>query len=73
MYSQLQPFSCPEINDFIGRMIDVLSSFDLDIKQKTSKLGCFQGKVLSIIEGTRKPMVEVEWESLMHWDTRILL
>ena len=61
---KLQPFSCPEINELIGRRIDVTSSFDVDIEQKPRELRWFQGKVLSMIGGTREPIVEVEWDSI---------
>jgi hypothetical protein len=48
----------------MGRRIDVLSSFDIDIEQKTRELRWCQGKVLSIIEGACEPMVEVGWDPM---------
>ena len=62
MYSQLQPFSRPELSDLVGRRIDVLSAFELD--DGSSTLRWCQGEVLSVVEGSRDPAVEVEWDAM---------
>ncbi len=38
MYSQLQPFSWPELSKLIGKWIDVLCLFDINIKKGTKEL-----------------------------------
>ncbi len=35
MYSQLLPFSQPELSELIGKRIDVLCSFDINVKKGT--------------------------------------
>jgi hypothetical protein len=57
MHSQLQPFSRPDIEDLIGKRIDVLCSVELDDNAQALKCWC-QGKVLSVIADNK---VEVEW------------
>ena len=63
MYSQLQPFSRPELTELIGKRIDVLCSFDIDIRKGTKELRWCQGEVLEIVEGARDPTVKVKWDS----------
>ncbi len=63
MYSQLQPFSRPELAELIDKRIDVLCSFDIDIKKGTMELRWFQGKVLEIVESARDPTVKVKWDA----------
>jgi len=62
MYSQFQPFSRPELADLVGRRIDVLSAFELD--DGSSTLRWCQGEVLSVVEGSKDPAVEVEWDAM---------
>jgi hypothetical protein len=57
MHSQLQPFSRPDVEDLIGKRIDVLCSVEMD--DKTNALKWCQGKVLSVIAENK---VEVEWD-----------
>jgi hypothetical protein len=57
MHSQLQPFSRPDIEDLIGKRIDVLCSVELD--DNAQALKWCQGKVLSVIADNK---VEVEWD-----------
>ncbi len=63
MYSQLQPFSRLELAELIGKRIDVLCSFDIDIKKGTTELRWCQGKVLEIVESARDPTVKVKWDA----------
>ena len=62
MYSQLQPWSQPGLDDLVGKRIDVLSSFEME--DGTVKLRWCQGEVLSVVEGERDPTVEVEWDPM---------
>ena len=57
MHSQWQPFSCPDIEDLIGKRINVLCSVELNAN--TTVLKWCQGKVKGIIGDTR---VENEWD-----------
>jgi hypothetical protein len=63
MYSQLQPFSRPELTELIGKRIDVLCSFDIDIRKGTKELRWCQGEVMEIVEGARDPTVKVKWDA----------
>ncbi len=63
MYSQLQPFSRPELTELIGKGIDVLCSFDIDIKKGTKELRWCQGEVLEIVKGAWDPTVKVKWDA----------
>ncbi len=38
MYSQLQPFSQSELTELIGKRIDVLCSFDIEIRKGAKEL-----------------------------------
>jgi hypothetical protein len=63
MYSQLQPFSRPELTELIGKRIDVLCSFDIDIRKGSKELRWCQGEVLEIVEGARESTVKVKWDA----------
>jgi len=63
IYSLLQPFSRPELTELIGKRIDVLCSFDIDIRKGTKELRWCQGKVLEIVESAHDPTVKVKWDS----------
>jgi len=63
MYSQLQPFSRPELTELIGKRIDVLCSFDIDIRKGTKELRWCQGNVIEIVESARDPTVKVKWDA----------
>jgi hypothetical protein len=63
MYSQLQPFSWPELSELIGKGIDVLCSFDIDVKKGTNELRWCQGEVIEVVEGARDPTVKVKWDA----------
>jgi hypothetical protein len=60
MYSQLQPFSRPEVSELIGKRIDVLFSVDIDARNKS--LRWCQGEVIEVVDGSSKPTVTVEWD-----------
>jgi hypothetical protein len=62
MYSQLQPFSQPELNELVERRIDVLYSVEMDDGSVT--LRWCQGEVLRVVEGVKDPTVEVEWDPM---------
>ena len=57
MYSQLQPFSRPDVSELVGKRIDVLVSVDID--PLTKSLRWCQGEVIGVIEGASKPTVTV--------------
>ena len=63
MYSQLQPFSRPELTELIGKQIDVLCSFDIDIRKGMKELRWRQGEVLEIVESARDPTIKVKWDA----------
>ncbi len=63
MYYQLQPFSRPELTESIGKRIDVLCSFDIDIRKGTNELRWCQGEVMEIVEGAHDPTVKVKWDA----------
>jgi hypothetical protein len=63
MYSQLQPFSRPELTELTGKCIDVLCLFDIDIRKGTKELRWCQGGVLEIVHGARDPTVKVKWDA----------
>jgi hypothetical protein len=63
MFLQLQPFSRPELTELIGKRIDVLCSFDIDIKNGTTELRWCQCEVLEIVESARDPTVKVKWDA----------
>ena len=62
----MQPFSWPELTELIGKQIDVLCSFDINIKKKTKELRWCQGEVLEIVEGARDPTVIVKWDAQLN-------
>ena len=47
MHSQLQPFTCPDLNDLVDRRIDVV--YDVVLEDSTKDLRWCQGKVVSAI------------------------
>ena len=57
MHSQLQPFSRPDLEDLIGKRIDVLCSVEMN--DSTKALKWCQGEVLSIVN---ENTVEVKWD-----------
>jgi hypothetical protein len=67
MYSQLQPFSRPELTELTGKRIDVLCSFDIDIRKGTKAKELRwcqdQDEVMEIVEGARDPTVKVKWDA----------
>jgi hypothetical protein len=63
MYSQLQPFSRPDIDDLVGNRIDVLYSVDLD-GAGTKGLRWCQGEVVEVIQNVPQPTVEVKWDPM---------
>ena len=63
MYSQLQPFSRPELTEMMGKRIDALCSFNIDVKKGTAELRWCQGKVLKVVEGAWDPTVRVKWDA----------
>ena len=65
MYSQLQPFSRPDIKVLVGNKIDVLCSVDIDGVGKIDLRWC-QGDVIKVIENTRHPTVNVKWDPTPH-------
>jgi hypothetical protein len=60
MYSQLQPFSRPEVSELVGKRIDVLFSVNIDARNKS--LRWCQGEVIGVVDGSSKLMVTVEWD-----------
>ena len=66
MYSVLQSVAVPKIDDsFIGKRIDVLFAFEiLDSDANEQELRWCQGEVTKIITGTKKPTVEVRWDTI---------
>ena len=58
MHSQLQPFSQPDIEDLVGKRIDVLCSVELD--DNTKSLKWCQGEVVKFV-GENK--VVMEWDA----------
>jgi hypothetical protein len=63
MYSQLQPFSWLELSELIGKRINVLCSFDIDVKKGTKKLRWCQGEVIEVVEGARDQTVKMKWDA----------
>ena len=57
MHSQLQPFSCPDLNDLIDRRIDVL--YTVVLEDSTKSLRWCQGQVISVIDDEN---VQVDWD-----------
>ena len=58
MHSQLQPFSCPSMDDLLERRIDVL--YSVDLSDGTTALKWCQGKVVEVIDDAK---VTVEWDA----------
>ena len=66
MYSVLQNVVVPTIDDsFISKRVDVLFAFEvLDSDANEQKLRWCQGEVTKVITGTKKPTVEVCWDTI---------
>ena len=63
MYSLLQPFSRPNVNELIGQGIDVLYSCTLPGGGGNVLRWC-QGEVIEIYTGRQKPTVRVLWDPM---------
>ena len=61
MYSQLQPFSRPDIKDLVGNRIGVLCSVDIDVAGNIDLRWC-QGQVIEVIENACHLTVNVKWD-----------
>ena len=71
MYSTLQPFFRPELDELVGRRIDVLSSFEIkneDGSHKEWKLRWCQGEVKRVYDNRKKPTVRVLWDAMPDCD-----
>ena len=65
MYSVLQPFSRPELEELQHKRIDVLTSFDIKVNDKWEKqLRWCQGEVIKVYNNKKKPTVKVEWDPM---------
>ena len=63
MYSLLQPFSRPNVNELLGQRIDVLYSCTLPGDGGNVLRWC-QGEVIEIYTGKQKPTVRVLWDPM---------
>ena len=63
MYSLLQPFSRPNVNELLGQRIDVLYSCTLPGGGGNVLRWC-QGEVIEIYTGKQKPTVRVLWDPM---------
>ena len=63
MYSLLQPFSRPNVNELLGRRIDVLYSCTLPGDGGNVLRWC-QGEVIEVCTGRQKPTVRVLWDPM---------
>jgi hypothetical protein len=63
MYSLLQPFSCPNVNELLGRRIDVLYTCTLPGEGESVLRWC-QGEVIKVYTGRQKPTVRVLWDPM---------
>ncbi len=63
MYSLLQPFSRPNVNELLGRRIDMLYSCTLPGDGGNLLRWC-QGEVIEIYTGKQKPTVCVLWDPM---------
>ena len=61
MYSRMQPFLRPELDDLIGKRIDVLTGFTDDKTKEHLERWC-QGKVIEVLVNRNKPTVNVVWD-----------
>jgi hypothetical protein len=63
MYSLLQPFSRPNLDELVGQRIDVLYSCTLPDDGGNVLRGC-QGEVIEVCSGRQKPTVCVLWDPM---------
>ena len=63
MYSLLQPFSRPNVNELLGRRIDMLYSCTLPGDGGNVLRWC-QGEVIEVCTGRQKPTVRVLWDPM---------
>jgi hypothetical protein len=63
IYLLLQPFSRPNVNELLGRRIDILCSCTLP-GDGGSVLRWCQGKVIEVYTGRQKPTVRVLWDPM---------
>ena len=63
MYLLLQSFSCPNVNELLGRQIDVLYSCTLPDDGGNVLMWC-QGEVIDVCTGRQKPTVHVLWDPM---------
>ncbi len=63
MYSLLQPFGRPNVNELPGQRIDVLYSCTLPGDGGNVLRWC-QGEVIEVCTGRQKPMVCVLWDPM---------
>jgi len=63
MYSLLQPFSRPYVNELLSQRIDVQYSCTLSGDGGNLLRWC-QGEVIEIYTGKQKPMVRVLWDPM---------
>ncbi len=50
-------------SELIGKQINVLCLFDIDIKMGTKELRWCQGEVIEVVEGVQDPTVKVKWDA----------
>jgi len=65
MFNALQPFARPELKTLLGKRIDVLHEFNLDLgnNEKTTENRWCQGEVLEVYDKV-KPTVRVLWDPM---------
>ena len=63
IYSRMQPFYRPNLDELLERRIDVLTGFDIIGKNEQELRWC-QGKVIKVYDDKPKPTVQVEWDPL---------
>ena len=65
MYSQLQPYHRPRIEDLLNKRIDVLYPFDVNVDGTVEKHRRWcQGDVIEVCENRTKPTVKVRWDAM---------
>lgn len=71
MYSTLQPFNRPDLDELLNKRIDVLTSFEIkniDGTHKEWKLQWCQGEVNRVYDNRAKPTVQVLWDAMPDCD-----
>ena len=66
MFSELQPFVRPELDDLMHKRIDVLCGVDVEnelTKEKEKVLRWCQGEVKEIVKAKNPPKVLVQWDA----------